>query len=156
MNILYLPSLALAMNTMNSTTNMRTLTKVRFLSWVSCSSAKIKHDDSSLLLESPPELWWSLVHQISGIGTPTLWTVVVSPIVLEAATDEEEEVTTSVAKMTAGGAVICSGVAAEAWSEVVVGPVKGNIGILVRVRTMSHLARDNCCWCYKLYTVWRR
>lgn len=49
----------------------------------------------------------------------------VSPIVLEAATDEEEEVTTSVAKMTAGGAVICSGVAAEAWSEVVVGRIDG-------------------------------
>lgn len=45
----------------------------------------------------------------------------VSPV--EATTDEEE-VTTSVAKTTAGGAVICSEVA-EAWSEVVVGRIDG-------------------------------
>ena len=60
-NIIFLPSLALAMNTIISTTSMRMLTKVRFLSWVSCSLANWTQEELALFL--------LLVQEIRAIGT---------------------------------------------------------------------------------------
>ena len=59
--IIFLPSLALAMNTIISTTSMRMLTKVRFLSWVSCSLANWTQEELALFL--------LLVQEIRAIGT---------------------------------------------------------------------------------------
>ena len=73
---------------------MRMLTKVRFLSWVSCSFACLTHEE---LAEE------SLVHEIRAIGTPTLWTVA----------SEATEATFET--IEAAGAVISSKVG-EAWS----------------------------------------
>lgn len=60
-NIIFLPSLALAMNTIISTMSMRMLTKVRFLSWVSCSLANWTQEELALLL--------LVVQEIRAIGT---------------------------------------------------------------------------------------